>query len=411
MRRWVSLLVGALLLACGGGQKAPKGLVIWESYNDEEHQVFMEIVRDFEKAHPGVKVEVQRIPFTGMENKLLTALATRTTPDIARVDYAFVAKLAEKNALYAIPDSAIADLRPDLVPAAFQANLYKGKMYGLPDQTTCVALFYNRELFRQAGIQAPPRTWEEFVAVAKKLTRPEKGIYGFAMRNSLWWTFPFFYTFGARFLSEDLSRCLLDSPEAIAGFSFKVDLYRKHKVEAGAWRSGAINPDVGFRNNKYAMIFNGPWAVKSLENAGVPFGVALIPAGPTGTGTTVGGTNMVIFRASRNKALALAFLKFLLSPENQARWANALGQIPVNLKAFDKVDTLQHPYLKVFMEQMRTAVPRPPIPNYSEIELIFNAEMEAALSGQKSPADALRDATRKANELLQGEAIATREAR
>jgi len=386
------------LLSCGKkGARSANKLVIWESYNDEEHAVFMQIVEKFKAQNPGVEIEVQRIPFDGMEQKVLTALAANNAPDIARVDYAFVAKLADKNGILPIEEDEIADIKDHILKAALYSNYYKGKFYGLPDQTTCIALFYNKEIFKKKGIKNPPKTWEEFIEIGKKIT--DGKVYAFGMHNSLWWTFPFFFSFGAKFLSDDGKTCLLDSPEAIAGFTLKVDLYRKYKIEGGAWQAGAINPDAGFRNYKYAMIFSGPWAIKSLEEAKIPFGVALIPQGPKGSATTVGGTNMVIFH-KETKPLALKFMKFLLSPEIQSLWANELGQIPLRDDVLALIDTVKNPYLPIFIEQMKYATPRPPHPNYSDIELTFNAEMEAALSGQKTPEQALKDAVLKVNEKI-----------
>ncbi len=384
-----------------GGKSNGPDLVIWESYNDEEHAVFTTIVDSFSKK-TGLKVKVQRIPFDGMEQKLLTAIATKNVPDLARVDYAFTAVLASKNGVFPIKDPSLDPIIAELSVAALYGNYYKGQLWGLPDQTTCIALFYNKDLFDKAGIKAPPKTWDEFISVAQKLTNPKKQIWGFAMRNTLWWTFPFFFTYGGKFLSEDGRKCLLDSPEAIKGFTLKVDLYRKYKVEAGAWQSGAIPPDAGFRNGKYAMIFDGPWSIKSLNELGLNYGVALIPAGPAGSATSIGGTNMVIPVGAKHKENAIKFLKYLLSAETQAFWANQLGQIPVNMEALPMIDTTKHPYLPVFIKQMKYARPRPPVPNYGDFERIFNPEMEAALKGLKTPAEALKAATERVNREVLG---------
>ncbi len=411
--RWKSLLLMAIFggflffASCKGsgkGNASKSGeadLVIWESYNDEEHAVFMTIVDSFSK-RTGLKVKVQRVPFDGMEQKLLTAIATKNVPDLARVDYAFTAVLASKKGVHPMDDPSLNSIIAQLSTAALYGNYYDGKLWGLPDQTTCIALFYNKDLFQKAGINSPPKTWDEFIDVAQKLTDPHKEIWGFAMRNTLWWTFPFFFSYGAKFLSDDGKRCMLDSPEAIRGFSLKVDLYRKYKVEAGAWQSGAIPPDAGFRNGKYAMIFDGPWSIKSLNELGMNYGVALIPAGPAGSATSIGGTNMVIPVGAKHKANAVKFLRYLLSAETQAYWANQLGQIPVNTQALPLIDTTKHPYLPVFIEQMKHARPRPPVPNYGDFERIFNPEMEAALKGLKTPAEALKTATEKVNEELLG---------
>ncbi len=396
----LSVVFSLFLTACSGGGSSQKHtLTIWESYNDEEHAVFQQIVSRYEARHPGVKIEVQRVPFQGMEQKVLTALAAGMPPDLARVDYAFVATLAAKHAAVPLLPEDLGTLAAELLQAPLESNRIHDTLYGLPDQTTCILLFYNRDLFQRFGVQAPPKTWDEFVTLGKKLTHPDQGIYAFGMRNSLWWTFPFFFSFGARFLSPDRSRCELDSPEGIQAFTFKVDLYRRHRIEAGAWKPGAVSPDVGFVNGKYAMILSGPWAIKQFQQMNLNFGIAPVPAGPAGSRTTIGGTNMVILNPKK-KTEALKFLKFLLSPEIQAFWANELGQVPVNRRAFARVDTLKHPFLPVIMRAMDTAIPRPPLANYGAIELAANAEMDLALQGKKSPAQALHDAVRRINELL-----------
>ncbi|MFW5781879.1 MAG: extracellular solute-binding protein [Candidatus Muiribacteriaceae bacterium] len=223
-------------------------------------------------------------------------------------------------------------------------------------------------------------------------------VYGFAMRNTLWWTFPFFNTYGADFIRD--GKCVLAEKEGIQALQFKVDLYRKYQIEAGAWQAGAIGPDTGFLNEKYAMIFDGPWDVKRFKDAGLNFGVSLIPEGPYGTSTNVGGTNMVLFNNSDKPYWAAKFLEFMVSPEIQSIWCNKLEQIPVNLKAYDMVDTTDKPYLKVFMEQMRHAKARPQILDYGELEEIINPQMEAALKEEKTVDQALNDASRRIEEKI-----------
>ncbi|MEO0265035.1 MAG: extracellular solute-binding protein, partial [candidate division WOR-3 bacterium] len=155
MRRFLIFIVLAGLMIFSNcarkGTRQANKLVIWESYNDEEHAVFMQIVEKFKAENPGVEIEVQRIPFDGMEQKVLTALASRSAPDIARVDYAFVAKLADKNGILPIEETELADIKDKVMPAALYSNFYRGKFYGLPDQTTCIALFYNKEIFKKKG--------------------------------------------------------------------------------------------------------------------------------------------------------------------------------------------------------------------------------------------------------------------
>lgn len=399
-----AVVVLGLAGGCGQGAK-PATLTVWQTYNDEESPVFKEIVAKFQEAHPGVTVNVERVPFNGAEPKIQTALTTHTEPDIARVDVSFLAKLAGKNALLDIGPYVPAEFRAEIMPVALQSCTYEGKLWGIPDQTNGLCLFYNKTLFKQAGLDPgrPPATWDEVIAYGKKLTNQTRGVFGIGLSNSLWWSLPFFYGHGATFLSEDGKHCLLNSPEGIAAFQLKVDLYRKHKIEGGAWRSGGIVHDQGFQSGKYAMILNGPWAVESLKKTGIDFGVGLIPAGPAGTHTNVGGNDLVVFRSTKSPELASEFLMFVASEEMQRMWATRLGQIPVNVKAADAITADEHPYLAVFVEQMKTAVARPQTPYYPEIENLMNPEMQAALDGTKTVKAALDAAVAEIDKLLAGE--------
>lgn len=412
MKRIICLLVSLFLISCSSPKKitsSQKVITLWETYNNEEHEVFCQLVKEFEEKNPDIKIRVQRIPWGEHLTKLKVAMITNTAPDIARVDLAFMPRLVKSRSVLKLNQFGAEKLVGELVPAAINANIFpenyydekststeKG-IYGLPDQITGVALFYNKKLFRECGITKPPETWQEFIEVGKKLTNPQKGQYGFAADLGLWWTFPFFNTYGAKLISDDGKKCLLDSPRAKEALQLKVDLYRKYHLEAGAWQAGAISPDMGFINATYAMIFSGPWNLKRFKNAGLDFGVALIPKGPAGTSTNVGGTDMVILRRAKYPKDCYRFLEYFCSAPVQAKWATLLGQIPVNLKSYPLVDTKDMPELRVFMEQMKTAIPRPPVLDYDELENVMAREMYAALSGAKSVEEALKDAVKDIN--------------
>lgn len=406
----IRVLVAAACVAavlqsgCGGGREGAT-LTIWETYNDQEHPVFTEIVRMFEQAHPGCTVDVVRLPFAGAEPKIITALTTRTEPDIARVDVSFLAKLAHRNALLQLDARVPSEFANEILPVALASCRYRGQLFGLPDQTNGLCLFYNRELFRKAGLDPDrsPATWDELIAYGKRLTNRDEGVFGIGLRNSLWWSLPFFYTHGAALLSDDGKHCLLNSPEGVRAFQLKVDMYRKHAIEGGAWRAGGIVDDLGFQNGRYAMILNGPWAVESLKKTGIDFGVGLIPAGPGGSRTNVGGNDLVVFRSTENPDLAAEFLMFVASETVQRMWSTSLGQIPVNVKAMDAVLAEEHPYLSVFVEQMKTAIPRPQTPYYPEIEALMNPEMQAALDDTKTVKEALDAAVAEIDKMLSEE--------
>jgi ABC-type glycerol-3-phosphate transport system substrate-binding protein len=406
-RLGLAAAVAASILAGCGGEKARDGVVltVWETYNTEERAIFLSVVQEFQQANPGITIEPVSIPFDGLEPKILTSLATNTAPDIARVDVGFLPKVAIRGALAPLDAYGLDAVKQEMRPVALASCTVDGKTYGLPDQVNGLCLFYNKEMFVQAGLDPakPPATWQEFVEYARKLTDKRAGVFGFGMRNSLWWSLPFIYSFGGDIL-EPGGKCALAGDGAVAGFQFKVDLYAKYGVEGGAWRAGGVRDDMGFQSRKYAMVFNGPWAVKGLESAGIDFGVALIPSGPAGHATNVGGNNLVVFTTSKHPAEAAKFLAFIVSRDVQARWANSLGQIPVNAGADALIDQSQHPYLSIFMEQMKYAKPRPQTGSYPDIENAVNPEMQAALDTRKSVKQALTSASELVDEILAEEA-------
>lgn len=370
-------------------------LVFWHTYTDLEEKVLKDIIKDWEKLNPKFTVRPVRIPFDGHKPKLRTALTVGQGPDMARVDWSFVCELARKNAVVDLETFEFSKIRDQYLKAPLETGYIDGKYYGIPDQTTCVAMFYNKKMFRDAGLEpAVPPTWEEFIEVGKKLTNSSNGQYAFAMTNTLWWSLPFFNTYGARIISADGKKCELGSDEAISALEMMVELSEKHKIEAGAWRPGAISPEQGFVNGKYAMIFMGPWNLAKFKNTQMDFDVGLIPGGPAGTSTNVGGTDTVVFKHSKYAKESYDFLTFFTNAKNQAKWCSELNQLPINLGAYELVK-FDDEHLQTFMEQMKHARVNPVVTSYGLLEDIVNPEMEAALSGQKTAREALTSAAAK----------------
>ena len=374
-----------MLPACDTGSKKDPNhieLVIWVSYNSEEHKKFEELSKRFTKIYKKetgktVVIVPKRVPFADLVTNIKMACMSQKTPDIARVDVQKILELAYHKVLVKIDQlenfdaKSIKEKQKEYMDAPFLTNVVEtrtkdGKfvenLYGFPEQTSCLALFWNRKMFREydtdleaAGLdpKRAPRTWDELVAYSKVLTREvgDETYYGFAMNNSLWWTLPIFGCYRAEFVrfneKKKRKECVLGDKLTCAALQLKVDLFHKHKVEAGAWKAGALGPDIGFTNEKYAMIFMGPWKVKDFKKKGLDFAVSLIPrisdkeAKRIGipqnkipySSTNIGGNDMVIFRSCKHKKEAYDFLNYLTSCEVQLDWCRTLKQITINRRA------------------------------------------------------------------------------
>lgn len=431
------LAVWTLASCSGGSRRAPDGvrvIELWHGFNAEETALFRLIVADFqeqwyEEHGEEVEIRLQFVSFGDMFTKLRTAALGQITPDMAFVDSIKVTDLAFGNALVRLDEldgfaeryDSIEEAREEFVGASFDAGIVtrlgERGLFGVPVQSTTVALFWNREIFRRrasdlraAGLDPnrPPHDWDEFFAYGEVLTDPQRRVHAYGLSASLWFCFPFFNMYQVDFvdyLPDGTAVAAVNTPNGIAALE-RIRSIALSDIEGGAWRRAALPPDDGFINGNYAMILTGPWNVENFTNAGLDFGIGLIPAPPqeeidalglepadpdlveslgiqAWSSSNLGGQSGVIMRSCEDRELAYAFLEHFTGEEVQRRWGSSLGQIPVRMAAWENLDMSRYPFMGNFMTQLRTARRIPPIPLYDVLETnIFNPQVDLLLQGR-----------------------------
>ena len=391
-------------------------LTFWHTYGDDEELLLRKVIGEWEAIPENAKYTVRpvRIPFDGHKPKIRTALTVGQGPDMARVDWSFVCELARKNSVADLGAFNFGAIKDNYLQAPLNACCVDGKYYGLPDQSNCVSLFYNRSIFKELGLLPQdsvykfgeqiggkpfPKTWEEFASFAKQFKDSSKGREPFAIMNTLWWNLAILNTFGAKVV--DGNNCVIDSEASVAALNMIAGLY-KEGVEAGGWKPGAITPEQGFVNGKYVMIIMGPWNLKRFkEDLKLDFGIALIPGGPAGTSSNVGGTDVVIFndKPKERQEASYRFLTFFTNAQNQADWCLKLNQLPINNDAY-KLVKFEDEHQKAFMEQMQTTKPNPVVKDFGLLEDIVNPEVETILTGSKTAKQGVESIAKRVQNLL-----------
>ena len=365
--------------ACGSDEPAapaqtdPKSLtanLTWWDTSDpaNEGPAFKELITKFNATYPNVKIDYQSVPFGEAQNKFKTAAAAKSgAPDILRAEVAWVPEFASLGYLYALDGSEVLADVADYYETPLSSNKFNGKTYGVPQVTDSLALLYNKKLFTDAGV-TPPKTWAE-VKTAAAAIKAKSGVDGLFINAGGYFLLPFIYGEGGDLVNTTDKKIVVNSDANVAGIKVAQDL-----VKSGAAVKPPANDSYGtmmtlFKEQKVAMIINGPWEVNNIKGAPTfggleNLGIAAVPAGSAKAGAPVGGHNYVISSTvpAEKTAAAVAFVKFMNSAESQAFLAEKLGLLPTRKSAYDIPSVKNNPIISAFAPVVAAAAARPWIP-------------------------------------------------
>lgn len=389
---------------------APVTITFWHGYNADVETPFLEktIIPAFEATHPNIKVESVNIPYDQFHQKLITAMAGGTAPDLARLDIIWVPEFADMGALANLSDtmSDFATYKDAVFPGPLSTNYLNGSYYGLPLDTNTRVLIYNKAVFKAAGIDTPPATIDEFTADCAKIKALGPDIYCFADGGTYGWAMdPWIWSFGGDMTAPDLSKATgsLNGPDTVAAYQFLKDSIDKGYIHPGIM-GGGVDTNGGLGQGTIAMDLDGPWFPPSFSTQfpNVEYGMALMPAGKGGSISVVGGEDIVMFQQSKNKEAAAEFIRYMLSLDTQMQMAS-IGQMPV-LKATTEGDNLAKlpSYFGIFLQQLQTAKARTPVANWTKMEQILSNAGTAILNGTTTAQAGLDDAASQIDPLLSG---------
>lgn len=386
----------------GSSNSDPVTIEFWHTYSDTEESVFNEqVIPLFQKQYPNVTVNATRMPYEGLKQQVIAGVAGNAAPDLMRMDIIWVPEFAKLGALMALDDKdGFSGLKDQLFPGPLSTNLYQGKYYGLPLNTNTKVAIYNKSLLAEAGLTESPKTFDQLINAAQTLKA--KGKFGIGISGTgPWGSLPYFWTFGGNITDEAFTKSsgYLNSANSIAALEKMIQLNSQGLLaptilggEPGTWD--------GIKE-QYLMIDDGPWFYSILGEEVAELTVpALLPSGIGGSVSVVGGEDLVIFSNSKQPEMAWSFMKFLMTEEPQAIMAQT-GLIPTNMKAANSEEVLTVPFIGPYIEQLETAKPRTPHPNWGKIEESLNFAFESAIRGEVTAKEALDQASKEIDSLLQ----------
>lgn len=430
MKKWLSLVLGLVLLmslaggmAVAQGEEEPVTLVLASFYNTGSASGWDGLVAAFNEQYPNVTIEVQETGWNDYLTKLVSQLASGTSPDIIAAACNHIPKFVESDLLLSITDKIEAD--PTLNADDYFSHLLEyytvdGQIYGLPYDAQPVSMFfYNKALFDEVGLEYPTEDWrwddmrDAAVALTKKDDSGRTTQYGLLANNFM----TFLYSGGGRIMDDiyNPTKCIIDSPEAIDSLQYMVDLMQDYGVMPTPdtlATTGVSAPDM-FATGQVAMYNAGYWDIVDLPERwkDIDLGLTMFPASNEGNrGFTTGGTAYCVANGSEHADLAYEFVKYFMGEEGWEAAYNAAtrGLIypPAHIPSYEKF-VLQNPDLPVDNvdvngRSIEYAIFMPRIPLYAEMESkIINPVMDEILLGFTPVEDGLNDIAQRVNEAME----------
>jgi len=398
MNRPLAAIAAALLLNAASAQTT---ITFWHSMEGVEEAV-IELVDAYHAAQDEVRVDVRYVgSYPEAQTRLVAAFGTGNEPTVFQAEIGFFPRLVGDGAVQDLADLVATlpeDVVADFYPGLWGYGEFDGARYGLPWNASTPVMYYNADALRQAGV-APPTTWDAFAAAAAELTtRASQG----AMFVGDSWLFEMMVLSRGGVLALDDGTPNLDGPEAIEALTMLHGLARERQLAfyGAAESTPAILSFVRTRNlMTFASIANWP----DVRRFSVGFELAAAPV-PMEAGGRVplGGAQLVVMRGASEaqRVAAFDFWRFLVEPDNLARWVEASYYIPVRRSAIPLLDDFYaaDPNRAAALAQLELAVPRPRIPQFDAWRRLIDDALERTLRGNQPPQASLAEAQRRALE-------------
>ena len=377
------------------------------------------LAADFEKENPGIRVRpIYAGTYQETIVKALTAHKSGTPPVTSVLLSTDMFTLIDEEAIVPIDDFVKNEDDKTWLASFFPAFMLNsqtgGKTWGVPFQRSTIVLYWNKDAFREAGLdpEKAPANWAEQVAFAEKLTKRDAAgnvsQWGIQVPSSgfPYWLFQGFTTqAGAVLMNQEGNRTFFDKPEVVEALQYWVDLSRKHKVQPpGIIEWGTTPKD--FFERKTAMMWTTTGNLTNVRtNAKFPFGVAMLPAGRR-RGSPTGGGNFYISKKAmpEQQQAAFRFIKWITSPERAAQWGIDTGYVAVRPDAWEtpamKAYVAGFPAAAVARDQLEFAVAELSTHENQRVTKALNDGLQAALNGTKPPEQAMKDAQAEAERIL-----------
>jgi multiple sugar transport system substrate-binding protein len=369
----------------------------------EEANSLDKLAQLFMEEYPEYEVDVQAIPWANAYEKVLTGIAGRQVPDVAQMGTTWMASFGSMGAFEDLApyiESSEVVKPENFFQGAWETGKVGGKQYGIPWYVDTRVMYYRTDLLAQVGYDHAPQTWDELYDAVKKLVEngSRYGITLYQPQDNYQVLLPFVWQNSGDIL-DSKGNVIVDKPEFVEAFEY----YTRFFTEELTPIAGGGNLFQDFASGDTPIFFSGPWMV-SMIRAQIPqidgkWDVALMPEKKSRT-SFMGGSDLVIFRDSKNKEAAWKFIEFLSRPDIQVKWYQIVNALPSTSNAWEDPVLQADPMIATFGEQLNDAKAPINIPEFQEISVSIDSMVQEAIYGRKTPEQAAQDLKKEIEKIL-----------
>ena len=408
MRFSPALLVLAfvtLLSSCAPRREEGVVLKFWAM--GREGEVVTALMPEFERTHPGVRVEVQQLPWTAAHEKLLTAFAGDVMPDIFQLGNTWVPEFKAIGALAAL-DGEVATSQlvtpADYFPGIWDTNIVDGKLWGVPWYVDTRVMFYRRDMLARAGYAKPPQTWADWMkamTAIKRIVGPDN--YAILLPSDE------FEPLLALALQQD-EPLLRDGGRygnfRTPGFRRSLQLYADMYAQKLAPLNRITNVYHEFGMGYVSFYISGPWNMGEFKRR-LPadqqdsWMTAILP-GPAGPAASVaGGSSLVLAASSKHQREGWQLIEYLSRTDTMARFHELTGDLPPRRSNWSQPRLADDKYAQAFGEQLERVKPAPKVPEWEQIATEMRLVAERVTHGELTVEQAAVELDAKADHILE----------
>jgi len=412
----VWIVVALVALSGLASAQTKTKITFWSHTHPPMVELYEKLIAEYEALNPHVDIEYTAVPNNEFFMKMLTAMSTRTGPDVFAMSSTQIAAYLQRGTVAPILPEAFGfssqeELVASYVGNALNAVTYNGAVYGVPSEFNASALLINTAHFREAGLDPdnPPRTWDEVVEYSRKLTVRDgnrlvrRGFDFYYLPNFYWLDFQNLLSqFGGHILSPDGKTAVLNDEAGVKALTFWYDLVHKEQLAGAQWSiRDSVDTLADFVNGSVSMMIAYPWAIGSLQGSPVWDDVKIVPlpqVNPERPVTHGYAYFWMVSNTAADKLEAWKFVNFLAS--HPLRWLHEVGFVQPKKGWSDDPKAQEFPFLDVWLDAMSKSDFGDLSPNWAEVSSAIQRAIESSIMNGVAPQRALDQAKREIDAAL-----------